>query len=283
MGPVAEKACKGERMDVRKIQWLYALRSLLQYHQVLGIEDYPAGETVAGFLAAVDLPFSPPQVPVVSAKAVASPYAAGETAEKPTVEIFADIAGEVRSCTDCVLHTRRLFSVPGRGGKRVKLLIVGGWLSQERGDLLPADSIFGVEEDRMVSRMLAAMGLPPDAAFITNVIKCAVDDDCRPTSEDIHICFSFLQRQVQQLDPAVICTMGIVATRAVLKKNQPLSQLRGKWYSYTVSEGKTIPVVPTYDPTFLLKNPEFKKATWEDLQVIAKHLRTATGLSTEHG
>ena len=117
------------------------------------------------------------------------------------------------------------------------------------------------------------MKLPPEKAFITNIIKCAVPHSCRPTDENIHTCFSFLLRQIMVLAPEIICTMGIVATRALLKNTQPLSQLRGKFYPFAVSDEKNIPVIPTYHPTFLLQNPELKRATWEDLQSIAKQLK----------
>ncbi len=190
-----------------------------------------------------------------------------------TIGTCDDIAEEVRNCTDCVLHTKRLVAVPGGGGKRrAKLLIVGGWLVEDTRNLAFKESIFGIEEDGMVARMVSAIHLSSEEVFITNVIKCAVDESCRPTVENIKACFSYLRRQIQILDPVVICAMGIDATKSLVKSSKPLSQLRGKVYPFTVSERRTIPVIPTYHPTFLLKNPEFKRATWEDLQSIAKYL-----------
>jgi DNA polymerase len=121
--------------------------------------------------------------------------------------------------------------------------------------------------------MLTAMRLPPEKAFLTNIIKCAVPSSCRPTDEHIQTCLSFLLRQIMALAPEIICAMGIIATRALLKNTQPLSQLRGKFYPFAVSDERNIPVIPTYHPTFLCRNPELKRATWEDLQSIAKQLK----------
>jgi len=70
--------------------------------------------------------------------------------------------------------------------------------------------------------------------------------------------------------------MGLAATRALLKTSLPLSQLRGKMYPLSLADQKSIPLVPTYHPTFLLQNPDFKRATWEDLQYIGKLLKAGS-------
>jgi DNA polymerase len=66
--------------------------------------------------------------------------------------------------------------------------------------------------------------------------------------------------------------MGTVAARAVLERSQPLSRLRGRFHAYEVAEDRTIPVIATYHPTYLLQNPEMKQATWADLQLLAKKM-----------
>ena len=125
----------------------------------------------------------------------------------------------------------------------------------------------------MLQRMLAAINLSPDDAFISNVIKCGVDASVQPKAENIAACLSYLHRQIAAISPQVICAMGIVAARSILQISQPLSQLRGRFHNYRQGDIRTIPVMATYHPTFLLQNPEMKKATWEDLQAIAKELQ----------
>jgi uracil-DNA glycosylase len=71
----------------------------------------------------------------------------------------------------------------------------------------------------------------------------------------------------------MICTMGMIAARAVLEKSLPLSRLRGRMHEYEVSRDVKIPVVTTYHPTYLLQNSEMKSATWADLQLLAKELQ----------
>lgn len=262
-------------MKSRKAEILYSVYSLLQYHQGIGVTDYPLGGAVTSFLEAADATqLVGPDIREIPQESQNLQNIEDVPPTRRTSITYEGIAGEVCSCTGCVLHAKRLSVVPGVGSTRhPKLLIVGGWLVEEQGDSLPEGSIFGGEEDGMVSRMLAAIHLSPEEAFITNVVKCTIPGDCHPDHENINTCFSFLKQQIQVLKPEIICTMGIVAAKALVKNSQSLSQLRGKLYSFTLSERETIPVIPTYHPTFLLANPEFKRATWEDLQIIAKYLK----------
>jgi DNA polymerase len=127
-------------------------------------------------------------------------------------------------------------------------------------------------QDQMLSRMLMAINLSAKDVFITNVIKCAVPGSCQPQATHVQSCVSYLRRQILALLPEVICTMGTVAARAVLQRSQPLSRLRGQFHEYEVGKEQTIPVIPTYHPTYLLQNPEMKQATWADLQLLAKRM-----------
>jgi uracil-DNA glycosylase len=260
------------KMDPQRIDFLRSVRSLLLYHQTLGVDVYPANTTLLNFLETANTSVEASTAFTETLRTQAAPV------ERFPLELTSvtthDIVDEVSSCTSCILHTRRLLPVPGAGSERPRLLVVGGWLVGTEGIGIPPGCILGPEEDVMISRMLSAMMLPPEQAFITNVIKCAIPDTSQPSAENIHTCFSFLLRQIIALNPEIICTMGIVAARALMKTSQPLSQLRGKFYPFVISDQKTVPVIPTYHPTFLLKNPEFKRATWEDLQSIAKLLKT---------
>lgn len=261
-------------MDLEKIEFIRSVQSVLRYHQVIGIENYPSGDSTSSFLQTVDISSLP--APHVTTKTQALADAAIKNADNHEIETCQGIAEEVRSCTNCFLHTKRWSTTAGRGGdgNKAKLLIVGGWLCGEKETSLPEDSIFGVEEDRMVARMLVAMNLAPGDVFITNVIKCAIPTNCKPSLENVHSCFPFLRRQIQVLQPVIICAMGIDAAKALLKSTQPLSKMRGRMHTYTESEKLAIPVIPTYHPTFLLKNQKFKRATWEDLQIISKYLHS---------
>lgn len=241
----------------------------MAYHQALGIEDYPRDAAVMHFLdrkaeAAVREQSSPQQKKVSPALTPVVTSAVTETLQ--------DIAVAIDSCCHCELHARRVVPVPGRGTPRARLLIVGGWLTGTEPADLPVGMIFGLEEDRMLSRMLGAIHLAPDDVFITNIVKCGLPGSCQPIAANIHCCLSYLRRQIAVLAPEVICSMGTAATRALLDLPQSLSQLRGRFHLYTALEGKQIPLIPTYHPSYLLQAAEMKSETWKDLQLIEKKL-----------
>jgi uracil-DNA glycosylase family 4 len=249
-------------------EFLSSLQAVLVYHRVIGIEHYPAGEGSAHFLKA-GIAFSPSsgrggELPKSGNEvAFLAPDSGGGT--------VGDIAGEICACTGCVLHTRRLAALPGLGSEKPRLLIIGSWLTGQES--IPQGCILGIDEDAMLSRMLSAIHLPRDKAYVTNIIKCSLPEACQPSDDNIQVCSAYLIRQIDILRPEVICTMGIAATRALLKGSLPLSQLRGKVHSFSTTHLQNIPLVPTYHPTFLLQNPDFKRATWEDLQNIGRLLK----------
>ncbi len=258
----------GEKNDL-----LTGLQSLLKYHGSIGISHYPRDADIESFLRV--LPQVAEKADIASQKTVVAMH---PTPQKNFPELtrspvnIADIASEVAVCHACDLYKQRLYPVAGRGPEKIRLLIVGDWLSADEGEDLPPGHLFGVLQDQMLSRMLMAIKLSATDVFITNVIKCAVPGICQPLATHVQSCISFLRRQIAALLPELICTMGTVAARAVLEKSQPLSRLRGEFHEYQVGKDQTIPVIATYHPTYLLQNPEMKQATWADLQLLAKRM-----------
>ncbi len=266
-------------MITDKIIFLKKLKSLLIYHKEIGIHHYPRNNEIESFCK-VRVPLSIPSVRGRSnSPAMTKEKKSGielKVKSKNIQASLSDINKEIATCRACDLHKHRIYPVFGKGGAGGRLLVVGDWLSGNVDADLPKDLILGVEQDQMFSRMLAAIKLADEEVFITNVIKCAVPASCYPAAENVRCCMSFLRRQIEILAPEVICAMGMVAVKAVLDRPQSLSQLRGKFHTYETGDGKHIPVLVTYHPTYLLQNPEMKKATWVDLQLLAKKLVLST-------
>ena len=254
-----------------KNEILSELQSVLRYHQILGIGNYPHNAAIESFLSRI-----PPEAsPVALKKTVA--VVAGAPKKSPPLAAgtplkISDIEAEINSCQACELSKQRIYPVAGRGPEKIRLLLVGDWLAAEATGDLPGGLVFGVQQDDMLRKMLIAINLSADDVFITNVIKCAVPANCQPQAVHVQNCGSFLRRQIVALAPEIICTMGIVAARAVLEMAQPLSRLRGRFHSYEVAKNTAIPVLATYHPSYLLQNPEMKQATWTDLQFLAKKM-----------
>lgn len=255
-------------------QLLHDVRGVLSCQKTCSIAEYPGDAGLDSFLnnchwqvSAPPLPAKGVQVEKASAKTPAIPSPAPIT--KSDQHTLSEIAAEVEICSGCALSQQRPCVIPGTGnGDKIRLLIVGHWLSATG----KSTAVFGAEEDHMLQRMLAAINLPMESVFITNVIKCAVSPDVQPQAEHIDACSSYLVRQIAAIAPELICAMGMVATKSLLRLPQSLSQLRGRFHTYQGGDGCEIPLLPTYHPGYLLQNPEMKKATWQDLQVLEKRL-----------
>lgn len=264
---------------MRQYELLYGLQSLLEYHRNSGISHYPKDKEISRFLHSLaelrDGPPSPQARTGQVAKTLADHEVVGVPLnfQQPAVSL-ADIAEEVAQCRACSLAENRMATRAGLGDDRARLLIVGDWLTGGEPAVLSEEVQFGIEEDRMLFRMLAAINVQAEQTFITNAIKCVIPETTQPLAENVKICLSFLHRQIALLAPECICTMGMLATRALLGLPQPLSQLRGSFHSFKADDGRQIPLIATYHPSFLLQNPEMKKAVWFDLQSIGRQMKT---------
>lgn len=250
-------------------QLLHEIRGVLACQQISSIDSYIASEELQSFFESRRHQSYPPspKLSVPQKKQDSKPRAASQSDHL----VLSEIAAEVANCRSCSLAEQRSCVVPGREGSQdIRLFIVGHWLSFEGGE--QPRSVFGVEEDLMLERMLAAIKLPIEEVMVCNMVKCSVASGTQPQVEHIEACTSYLQRQIAAAAPEVICTMGMAATRSLLRLNQPLSSLRLKFHAFKGTDGAETPLLATYHPSFLLKNIEMKKATWEDLQRIQKYL-----------
>jgi len=257
-------------------RFLAEVESLLAYHKSIGICDYPRNKDLDDFCA-IDSLHSSPSAKKNSENRILNEFGTVTGGARKKREIkgeggLSDLSVEIASCTECDLHKQRISPVPGKGAEKATLLVIGDWLSCDTPGTLPEGTIMGIEQDRMVGKMLAAIKLNPEEVFITNVIKCAVPSTCHPAAVHVHRCLPFLRRQIAILAPKLICSMGMIAAKAVLGDSRSLSQLRGKFHIYETEDGQEIPMITTYHPTYLLQNPEMKGATWVDLQFLAKRL-----------
>ena len=260
-------------VDGNRLKLLQGLHSQLTYHKLLGLRSYPRSSEIVSFLHSKAGPqraeFEKMNRGVAPQPARQSASAGQESGSGASLD---EIAEEVRSCQACELYNHRIYAVPGSGSEHVRLMIIGDWLTADDSGRLPAGLLFGVEQDRMLGKMVEAINLPQHQVFITNVIKCAIGSDCQPQAAHVSSCSSYLRCQIAVLMPEVICTMGMIAARAVLEMSQPLSRLRQQFHSYHPRQDVAIPVLATYHPGYLLQNTEMKRAAWMDLQLLGKKL-----------
>jgi len=265
---------------VKDSELLLSLRALVKYHHTCGIRGYLKNNLQeSGLSAALVTLSSRSDQNIQDKKAEAVTPIKHKQDEQASVAVkgqsITELHAEISRCRSCSLHESRQIDTAGAGGETPRLLIVGDWFMVPHGSSVTGQELFGTEQDQMLKRMMTAIELENEDIFITNVIKCSLPETSQPTAEHITCCSSYLKIQIESLRPQLICSMGIIATRLFSGVSKPLSQVRGHFFSYTTGSGRSIPVMPTYHPTFLLQNPEMKQATWSDLQAIKQKLGSA--------
>jgi uracil-DNA glycosylase family 4 len=125
---------------------------------------------------------------------------------------------------------------------------------------------------QLLTKIVGAMGLQREEVYICNILKCRPPGNRNPQPDEIAACEPFLIRQLQMIRPKVICALGTFAAHTLLKSEAPISVLRGCFHTY-----QGIPLMPTYHPAYLLRNPGAKKQVWEDVQMVMKVLRGDVG------
>ncbi|MDY6950585.1 MAG: uracil-DNA glycosylase [Thermodesulfobacteriota bacterium] len=163
-------------------------------------------------------------------------------------------------CQRCKLYKKRRHIVFGAGNPEARLILVGEGPGHEE-DLqgLP----FVGSAGQLLTKILEAIHLRRKDVYICNVIKCRPPGNRNPEPDEIAACIPFLHRQIRAIKPDLICAMGTFAAQRLLQTDRPISQLRGQFHVY---EG--IPLLPTYHPAFLLRNPGKKRDVWEDMQKL---------------
>lgn len=177
---------------------------------------------------------------------------------------LAHIADLVSSCTKCRLCEARNNTVPGEGAERARLVVVGegpGKTEDETG------RPFVGKAGELLTKILSAIGLAREQVYICNVVKCRPPENRTPQYDEIAACVPYLFRQIELLAPGVILAMGNTAAQTILNTKQSLGALRSKVHRF-----RGIPVIVTYHPAALLRNPNWKKPTWDDVRIAHRLL-----------
>jgi len=130
---------------------------------------------------------------------------------------------------------------------------------------------------QLLNKMLLAINLQREDVYITNVVNWRPPDNRTPNDEEILEFLPFLQRQIDIIKPKFIFLLGGVAAKAILSTPLALGKLRGKWHEYkSLNLDESIPTIASYHPAFLLRSPQYKKHSWEDLQMLQEKLKNVS-------
>lgn len=205
-----------------------------------------------------------------TAPPAAAPQLRPAAARQPAGEVVAELAAlaeQVAGCRQCKLCTTRTQTVFASGDPRARLMVVGeGPGAEEDRQGLPFVGAAG----ELLNKILAAIGLARNAVYVANIVKCRPPGNRDPEPDEVRACRGYLERQIDLVQPAVIVALGRIAAQELLGTDASLSRLRGDWH-----EVRGIPVRVTYHPAALLRNPAWKRPTWEDMQLVRDRLLAA--------
>lgn len=197
-----------------------------------------------------------------------------ENAPAPQItDSLEQILGDIGDCKRCKLCEKRNSIVFGEGNPSARLMFIGEGPGEDEDRL---GRPFVGKAGQLLDRMIEAMGLKRSEVYIANVVKCRPPGNRNPESDEISSCSPFLKRQIGVIRPDVIVGLGKFASQTLLQTETGITSLRGSFKNYTIDSGlptqKEILFMPTFHPSYLLRNPEAKREVWVDLQQVAKAL-----------
>lgn len=178
---------------------------------------------------------------------------------------LAALAEIVRDCERCGLCKTRTQTVFGVGNIHADLVFVGEAPGAEED--AQGEPFVGKAGQLLTDIIVKGMKMKREDVYICNVLKCRPPNNRNPNPEEMSLCEPYLIQQLSLIRPKVICALGGVASKCLLKTEASVGQLRGRWHNY-----HGIPLRVTYHPAYLLRTPSDKGKTWEDIQEVMKVL-----------
>lgn len=174
------------------------------------------------------------------------------------------VAAHIAGCRRCQLCETRRNTVPGEGNPQATLMLVGegpGETEDQTG------RPFVGKAGQLLDQMLAAIDCPRSSVFIANIVKCRPPGNRKPLPEESAACLPYLHRQIALVRPRVLLALGGTAAEALLGVKQTLGAMRSQVHRYG-----TTPLIVTYHPAALLRNPNWKKPAWDDVRIARQLL-----------
>jgi len=190
---------------------------------------------------------------------------AGATSEPAPLKTLQELSREAADCRLCTLAETRTSVVFGVGDPQADLVLIGE--APGRDEDLRGEPFVG-RAGQLLDRMLQAIGLDRKRVYIMNTIKCRPPNNRDPKPDEVQACNLWFEQQLNMLQPKMICLLGRVAAQTVLETDASLGSLRGRWHDY-----RGVPTWVTYHPAYLLRSPQQKKKSWQDMLVLSNRLR----------
>jgi DNA polymerase len=241
---MAEKTFQGLVDDLEKY---------LEYQRDEGIQRLEVDRAVLEGLNGEPEPARPETV-VVEAAPIPSDFTSLEA-----------VAAHIAQCRNCPLCTKRTHTVPGEGkAQEPDIMFIGeGPGADEDAQGRP----FVGKAGKLLDKMIEAMGYRREEVFIANVVKCRPPENRKPQREEMDMCLPYLHQQIRLIRPKVLVGLGGTAMEGLLGKPVGITRMRGGWQEY-----QGIRLMPTFHPSYLLRDPAKKKDAWLDLKAVLAEL-----------
>jgi len=175
-------------------------------------------------------------------------------------QLLEAIRRELGDCKRCNLYRHRRHIVFGSGNPETRLLFVGEGPGEDED--IQGKPFVG-RAGQLLTKIINSINLTREEVYITNIIKCRPPSNRNPELDEINACQPFLLKQLDAIQPKIICALGTFAAQTLLKTDEKISSLRGRFISYRNSK-----LIATFHPAFLLRNPQRKRDVWEDMKTI---------------
>jgi len=179
----------------------------------------------------------------------------------PGLKIIRDDLGD---CRRCKLWTGRTNLVFGVGNPQAEVCFVGEGPGADED--IQGEPFVG-KAGQLLTQMIKGMGLAREDVYICNVVKCRPPNNREPEPDEIGSCSPYLERQIHSVNPKVLVALGRTAAQSLLRSKVSITKIRGTWHEF---DG--IPVMPTFHPSYLLRDPTQKRPAWEDLKSVLQKL-----------
>ena len=177
----------------------------------------------------------------------------------------------IRSFDGCALKQTAMSTVVFDGAVDAPLLVIGEAPGGEEDRL---GKPFVGPAGQMLDKMLAAIGLDRSRVCITNMVFWRPPGNRKPTDAELALCLPFVERFLFLMNPKVVLLAGGTPAQTLLGRTDGITKLRGRWFDWTDSRGATIPMLPSYHPSYLLRSPGQKRDAWRDFLILADRLET---------
>jgi DNA polymerase len=187
---------------------------------------------------------------------------ADKDTEKRKRKELDDFYKQIKDCTKCSLGSSRTNFVFGVGSPDARILLIGE--APGRDEDLQGEPFVG-RAGQLLNKILKAISFEREDVYIANILKCRPPNNRDPLPEEIELCEPYLKKQIDIIKPDIILALGRISGQTLLRAKSPLKDLRQKIHFY-----QNIRLLVTYHPAALLRNPNNKRPTWEDVQLLKR-------------